>query len=131
MIAGNLDFTDSVGTELFTMDESEQAQLHEEDAYAKSHLDAFMSLYHELSEDYQDQSDLFWHSWWHVLEEYIPLVNWSKDGNVRHVQLHDDLLPIEEHELQPRIDQIRQDVRLSMKTSVQDAQGGGQSEEHK
>lgn len=34
--------------ELVEMDNSEQAQFREEDVYAKSRLDAFMTLYHEL-----------------------------------------------------------------------------------
>ena len=107
----------------------EQAQFREEDAYAKSQLDRFMTLYHELNAEYRDHSDLFWNSWWTVLEEYVPSVSWAScDSDSRHVQFDDDLFPIEEHELQPRIDQIREGVKASIATSLQDAQESEESD---
>ena len=126
--------------ELHEMNDSEQAQFREEDAYAKSQLDAIMTLYHELNAEYRDQLDVFWDNWWTVLEDYIPSVNWERDnpeegGSTRRVQVHDDLFPIEEHELQSRIDQIREGVRASMAASLlltqesEDGEDGEESEE--
>ena len=123
--------------ELLEMNDSEQAQFREEDAYAKSQLDAIMTLYHELNAEYRDQLDVFWDNWWTVLEEYIPSVNWERDnwvdfGSIRHVQVHDDLFPIEEHELQSRIDQIREGVRASIAASLllsQESEDGEEGEE--
>ena len=129
----DFDFSDCVskysGLELLEMNDSEQEQLREEDVYAKSQLDAIMTLYHELKAEYWNQSDAFWEIWWSVLEGYIPSVNWLEDWNVRHVQIHDDLFPIEEHELQPRIDRIREEVRASMTASLRDAQEDKENEE--
>ena len=38
--------------ELVNMNNSEQAQFREDDAYTQSHLDASMTLYHELNAEY-------------------------------------------------------------------------------
>ncbi|MCJ1245493.1 hypothetical protein MMC30_002697 [Trapelia coarctata] len=96
------------------MDDSEMVQFQQEDAYSKSQLDAFVELYHELNTKYQDQSTVFWDTWWAVLEEYIPSVNWAKGSRTRHVQIDNELLPIEQHELCSKIDQIRERVTASI-----------------
>ena len=115
--------------ELDEMNSLEQAQFREEDTYAKSQLDSFMTLYHELKAEYRDHSDMFWNSWWTVLEEYVPSVSWAScHSDSRHVQYDDDLFPIEEHELQPRIDQIREGVKASIATRLQDVQEGEESD---
>ncbi len=94
----------------------------------QSQLDAFMKLYNELNTEFQDESTLFWDTWWTVLDEYVPSVNWSDESVIRHVQVHDDLFPVEEHELQSRIDQIRDGVRVSIAASLQDTQESEEGE---
>ena len=49
-----------LSAELVEMDDSEQAHFREEDAYTQSHLDASMTLYHELNAEYQGRLDGFW-----------------------------------------------------------------------
>ena len=95
-----------------TMDDSERAQFQQEDAYSKSQLDVFMDLYYELDTKYQHQPEVVWETWWTVLEEYVPSVNWARGA--RHMQVHNNLLPIEQHELSPQINQIRDRVTASM-----------------
>jgi len=105
-----------------TIEESERYEILEEDAYAKSQLDAFMILYQELNTKYHDRFTKFWDLWWDVLEEYLPSVNWtrpSKDHCLRHIQIHDDLVPIEEHELQARLDQIKVRISTVMESTSQ------------
>ena len=102
----------------------ERAQFRKEDTYGRSQLDRFLTLYHGLNAEYRDHSDVFWNNWWTVLEGYIPSVNRAscRSDESRHVRFDDDLLPIEEQELRARIDQIRQGVKASIATSLQDAQ---------
>jgi len=100
-----------------TMEESEKHEIREEDAYAKSQLDAFTLLYQELNAKYYDRFTKLWDMWWDVLEEYLPSVNWTNPFSnlgMRHIQIHDDLVPIEEHELPLRLDQIKERIATAM-----------------
>ena len=77
-----------------------------------------MKLYHELNTKYQHQPEVFWETWWTVLEEYVPPVDWARDA--RHIQLHTDDLPIqrnedkERDELNLRLNKIRDQITASM-----------------
>ena len=105
-----------------TVDDSERAQFQEEDAYSNEQLEKFMKLYYELNTKYQHQPEVFWETWWTVLEEYIPPVNWARE--TRHMQVHDDLLPIERDELDPpKIDQIRAQITASMAVKSENQEG--------
>lgn len=111
-----------------TMEESEKNEIWEEDTYAKSQLDAFMILYQKLNTKYHDRFTKFWDTWWDVLEEYLPSVNWTNplsNRGLRHVQIHDDLVPIEEHELHPRLDQIKKRITTVMESTLQDLSWNG------
>lgn len=102
------------------MDDAERQEIQQEDAYTKCQLGAFMMLYHELSTKHELRFTEFWDIWWDVLEEYLPSVNWGKYcGDLRHVQIHDELVPIEDHELQPRLDQIKDQVTRAMDSGSQ------------
>lgn len=101
-----------------TMDDSEMAQFQQEDAYSNKQLNKFMNLYYELNTKYQHQPEIFWETWWTVLEEYVPPVNWARES--RHMQVHDDLLPIERDELRSRITHIRDRVTALMAAPSED-----------
>ena len=94
------------------VDDSERAQFQEEDAYSEEQLHNFMELYCELNTKYQHQPEAFWETWWTVLEEYVPPVNWARKA--RHIQLHTKIFPIQENELEPKIRQIREQITASM-----------------
>jgi len=118
---------------LRTIDDSERTQFQEEDTYSSFQLDAFMELYNELDTKYEDEFTVFWNTWWAVLEGYVPSVNWDSSctprdcrGNPccswkgRHVQIHDELLPIEDHELSSKIEQIREQVTATIAAYSED-----------
>ena len=104
----------------------EHAQFREEDTYGRSQLDRFMTLYHGLNVEYRDLSDVFWNRWWTVLGGYIPSVSRAscRSHDSWYVQFDDNLFPIKERELRVGIDQIREGVKASIATSLQDAQVG-------
>jgi len=119
--------------EIRIIDDSERTQFQEEDTHPSFQLDAFMDLYYELDTEYQNEFSVFWNTWWAVLEEYVPSVNWDsryfhRDGRGqvdhrwkgRHVQIHDELLPIEEHELSSKIEQIREQVTATIAAYSED-----------
>ena len=104
-----------------TMDDPERVHFQQEDAYSKCHLDAFVELYNELNLKYLHQSEVFWEVWWTLLEEYVPSVNWAQGA--RHMQVHDDLLPLKEYEIFHHLNQIRDRVKAAMAATSEIQEG--------
>ena len=103
-----------------TIDDSERAQFQQEDAYSKKQLDEFMKLYYELNTKYQHQPEVFWETWWTVLEEIVPPVNWAP--GTRHMQVHENVLPNED-QIEPMINQIREQIAESMAAISENQEG--------
>ena len=104
-----------------TMDDPERAHFQQEDAYSKIQLDDFMKLYHELNTKYLHQPEVFWEVWWTMLEEYVPSVNWAQ--GTRHMQVHDDQLPLKEYEVLHQLDEIKDRVTAAMAAVSENQEG--------
>ena len=91
----------------------DKADLLDEDRQSKAQLDCIMQTYRDLEIQFGARFEVFWSSWWEIIEDFIPSEVWVHDGR-RFVRQESELLPIYESELVSKLADIRQRVSTGM-----------------